>query len=338
MIRFDKYQQGKALAEGGGTTAVWYAKAVQLYSMSTSEFVENIANLGSSAYSRGELKGVALDLGRAIAQMMINGNKVHIDGLGTFTPTIRNDKKNLKTSEEVRRGDLYAVATFTPDADFSAILANANFVQVSKGSGDDSDGATYTVAYSNPAAGTLRFVPSEPGLLEEITAADVTCTLNGSSAGTISLGADYIDVTGLSAGTYNVQLKIRSTATYAAYSKSWTNVAISGSVSPTSYTVEVAEPTVYINGTNALIPSNNAWDSWTDLSNLSTLVKGGVDIKASAQLIEVGGHKRISFPAGSTAGDVTVSFQIEAFGAFSAVEDSVTFEVSTNPDSGNDGD
>lgn len=135
MIRFDKYQQGKALAEGGGTTAVWYAKAVQLYSMSTTEFVENIANLGSSAYSRGELKGVALDLGRAIAQMMINGNKVKIDGLGTFTPTIRNDKKNLKTSDEVRKADLYAVATFTPDADFSAILANANFVQAIKGSG-----------------------------------------------------------------------------------------------------------------------------------------------------------------------------------------------------------
>lgn len=334
MIRFDKYQQGKALAEGGGTTAVWYAKAVQLYSMSTTEFVENIANLGSSAYSRGELKGVALDLGRAIAQMMINGNKVKIDGLGTFTPTIRNDKKNLKTSDEVRKADLYAVATFTPDADFSAILANANFVQAAKGSSDDSEGATYTVAYSNPAAGTLRFIPSEPDLFAEITAADVTCKLNGTSAGTISIGADYIDVTGLSAGTFDVQLKIRSTATYAAYSKSWTNVTISGSVSPTSYTVTtdsaVYDVTNNLDLKGQLIASNNAWDSWTDLSNLSTLMRGSTDIKSNAELIEVGGHKRISFPVGYAAGDTTVSFQIEAFGAFAALEDSVTYEVVDN--------
>ena len=325
MIRFDKYQQGKALAEGGGTTAVWYAKAVQLYSMSTTEFVENIANLGSSAYSRGELKGVALDLGRAIAQMMINGNKVKIDGLGTFTPTIRNDKKNLKTSDEVRKADLYAVATFTPDADFNAILANANFVQAAKGSSDDSEGATYTVAYSNPSSGTLRFIPSEPDLFAEITAADVTCKLNGTSAGTISLGADYIDVTGLSAGTYNVQLTIRATATYAAYSKSWTNVTVSGASAGTSYTVSALTATVSdVQHTNQLVPSNNAWDSWEDLSNLSTLMCDQDDIKSQAELVEVSGHKRISFPAGS-AGQHTVSFQIEAFGEFAAREGSVSY-------------
>lgn len=328
MIRFDKYQQGKALAEGGGTTAVWYAKAVQLYSMSTSEFVENIANLGSSAYSRGELKGVALDLGRAIAQMMINGNKVKIDGLGTFTPTIRNDKKNLKTSDEVRKADLYAVATFTPDADFSAILANANFVQAAKGSSDDSDGATYTVAYSNPAAGTLRFIPSEPSLFDEITAADVTCKLNGASAGTISLGADYIDVTGLSAGTFNVQLQIRSTATYAAYSKSWTNVTISGSVSPTSYSISGTE----LSGNYLrILPSDNAWDSWEDLSNLSSLVIDNNVVTASATLVTVSDHKRISVDINALGeGDHNGAIQVEAFGGYAALEDTFTFHLQNN--------
>lgn len=328
MIRFDKYQQGKALAEGGGTTAVWYAKAVQLYSMSTSEFVENIANLGSSAYSRGELKGVALDLGRAIAQMMINGNKVKIDGLGTFTPTIRNDKKNLKTSDEVRKADLYAVATFTPDADFSAILANANFVQAAKGSSDDSEGATYTVAYSNPSAGTLRFIPSEPELLAEITAADVTCKLNGTSAGTISIGADYIDVTGLSAGTFDVQLKIKSTPTYAAYSKSWTNVTISGSVSPTSYSISGVE---FNSGNLRIIPSDNAWDSWTDLSNLSSVVIENVNKTATATLVEVAGHKRISVDVlGLGEGQKNGAIQVEAFGSFAALEDTFTFTIPEN--------
>lgn len=341
MIKFDKFEQGKALAQGGGTTSVWYAKAVQLYAMSTNAFVDNIANLGSSAYSRGELRGVALDLGRAIAQMMINGNKVKIDGLGTFTPTIRNDKKNLKNSDEVRKSDLYVVATFTPDEDFTSILLKAEFDQVSKGSSADDSGASYTMAYSNPSDGVLRFIPSEPALLAEITAADVTCKLNGTAAGNITVGEDYIDVTGLNAGTYNVELSVRATVTYNAYKKSWTNVQISGSVAPQpGSTYDLDAPTEVTRGVRLKIGTSpaGAWDSWNDLSNVNSIrwklnsnSNWNNFASSSYELITEGGHKKISIStAAVSVGDIDFELSIKAFGSYEATTEIVTVEVTSD--------
>lgn len=255
MIKYKIFEQKSAMGADDTRKTIYYPQIVDLSKMETTEFVDNIANLGSSAYSRGELQGVALDLGRAIAQMLINGNKVTIAGLGTFSPKLQTSQSNITDATEINKRYFSCDVTFKPSDDFKAILDKANYVKA--GSSDSSDaGQKYTVAYNNPEAGVLTLTASVAEAFAGLEVDDITLKLNGNAVEPQDVTDNSIRVTGLEAGTYTIELTVPQHDDYARYNNTWTNVEIDGESGKPEYTLSVSETPNHLNGGFSLIPSN----------------------------------------------------------------------------------
>lgn len=278
MIKYKIFEQKSAMGEGDTRKTIYYPQIVDLSKMETTEFVDNIANLGSSAYSRGELQGVALDLGRAIAQMLINGNKVTIAGLGTFSPKLQTSQSNITDATEINKRYFSCDVTFKPSDDFKAILDKVNFVK--QNSADADAGEKYTVSIENPETGVVTFTANKNDAFAGLEVDDIALKFNDASVEANDVTDNGIRVTNIEAGDYTIELTIPQHGDYARYSNKWNNVAVDGGApapGPEQITVQLDKNEAVTSVTGAgtynigdsvtiscVVPSANVFGGWYD--------------------------------------------------------------------------
>ena len=97
--------------------------------MTTKQFIEHIAD-HNGVFSKGTVKGVTTDLVSCLREMLVAGNKVQIEGLGTFGISIScvpaNDKLSF-TANNIKKVNL----TFSPAEELQNLNKDCVFEQVS---------------------------------------------------------------------------------------------------------------------------------------------------------------------------------------------------------------
>lgn len=112
---------------------------------------------GSSAFTRGEVVGITLDLPAHIKQAILNGQAVKINGLGTFKPSltvskVQADPDDLKTSAISIKS-----INFAPDAELLSDLnaqAEYQWISASAAADEDTNDETTTGGTGNENGGT----------------------------------------------------------------------------------------------------------------------------------------------------------------------------------------
>ena len=92
-----------------------YAAAQIREKLSTDKFVSHVAS-HNSVFSKGTIKGVLADVACCVREQLLNGNKVQLEGLGTFGFTISSQgAENVKdfTSANIKKINVI----FTPDSE-----------------------------------------------------------------------------------------------------------------------------------------------------------------------------------------------------------------------------
>ena len=64
-----------------------YANGQIREKMSTEKFIAHVAS-HNSVFSKGTIKGVLADVACCLREQLLNGNKIQLDGLGTFGFTL----------------------------------------------------------------------------------------------------------------------------------------------------------------------------------------------------------------------------------------------------------
>lgn len=97
--------------------------------INTKKFIEHIAD-HNGVFSKGTVKGVTTDLVSCLREMLVAGNKVQIEGLGTFGISISCEPAENKTSftaNNIKSVNL----TFTPAEELQNLKKDCVFEQVS---------------------------------------------------------------------------------------------------------------------------------------------------------------------------------------------------------------
>ncbi len=230
MIDFKVLAQPSAIQTGDTRDNVYYPQIVNLSPLNTRGLIQAMMNMGSTAFSMGEYLGVASDLGGAIAQMMISGHKINLEGLGTFTPKIETTQKNVKESSAVNSSNFSCTVVFTPAEEFLSILRTAVWNRVQSVDPGQASSNAFTVAISSPAGNTLKLVASKAGALANFPAAGESITIDGVAPTAsnirydIASGAIYIY--NVAAGKHTVALTVGTSRGFEAYSNTWKNVPV----------------------------------------------------------------------------------------------------------------
>ena len=230
MIDFKVLAQPSAIQTGDTRDNVYYPQIVNLSPLNTRGLIQAMMNMGSTAFSMGEYLGVASDLGGAIAQMMISGHKINLEGLGTFTPKIETTQKNVKEASAVNSSNFSCTVVFTPAEEFVAVLRTAIWNRIQSVDPGQASTNAFTVAISSPAGNTLKLVASKAGALANFPAAGESITIDGVAPAAsnirydIASGAIYIY--NVAAGKHNVALTVGTSRGFEAYSNTWNNVPV----------------------------------------------------------------------------------------------------------------
>ena len=93
--------------------------------LSTSKFISHVAS-HNTVFSKGTIKGVLADIASCLREQLLNGNKVQLEGLGTFGITLNSQgAESLKTFTADNIKNINIV--FTPDAELENLIDDAAF-------------------------------------------------------------------------------------------------------------------------------------------------------------------------------------------------------------------
>lgn len=230
MIDFKVLAQPSAIQTGDTRDNVYYPQIVNLSPLNTRGLIQAMMNMGSTAFSMGEYLGVASDLGGAIAQMMISGHKINLEGLGTFTPKIETTQKNVKEASAVNSSNFSCTVVFTPADEFLSILRTAVWNRVQAVDPGQSSSNAFTVAISSPAGNTLKLVASKAGALANFPAAGESITIDGVAPAASNIRYDVasgaIYIYNVAAGKHTVAITVGTSRGFEAYSNTWKNVPV----------------------------------------------------------------------------------------------------------------
>ena len=97
-------------------------------SVNSKEFVQHISD-HNGVFSKGTVKGVTTDLVSCLREMLVSGNKVEIEGLGSFFISLQCDTAD--SIEKFTANNIKKVnVVFTPSEDLENLIADATFEQV----------------------------------------------------------------------------------------------------------------------------------------------------------------------------------------------------------------
>lgn len=230
MIDFKVLAQPSAIQTGDTRDNVYYPQIVNLSPLNTRGLIQAMMNMGSTAFSMGEYLGVASDLGGAIAQMMISGHKINLEGLGTFTPKIETTQKNVKEASAVNSSNFSCTVVFTPAEEFISILRTAVWNRIQSVDPGQASSNAFTVAISSPAGNTLKLVASKAGALANFPAAGESITIDGVAPTASNIRYDVasgaIYIYNVAAGKHTVALTVGTSRGFEAYSNTWNNVPV----------------------------------------------------------------------------------------------------------------
>lgn len=244
MIDFKVLAQPSAIQTGDTRDNVYYPQIVNLSPLNTRGLIQAMMNMGSTAFSMGEYLGVASDLGGAIAQMMISGHKINLEGLGTFTPKIETTQKNVKEASAVNSSNFSCTVVFTPADEFLSILRTAIWNRVQSVDPGQSSTNAFTIAISSPAGNTLKLVASKAGALANFPAAGESITIDGVAPTASNLRYDAasgaIYIYNVAAGKHNVAITVGTSRGFEAYDHTWDNVPVADAATMLQCTLENA--------------------------------------------------------------------------------------------------
>ena len=225
---------------------VYFPQIVGVRKMDVFELVDAILNMGSTAFTKGEWTGVAIDLGSAIAQQLINGYKVYIDGLGTFEPVLNSKQSNIKDPSKINSSNFRCSAKFTPDSKFLTVLAGVNWnrKELTEASSSSSASVTYRfVAQTNNS--NLKFVTSDSAYSAALSGQTVTATVNGNAASSVTATNEGIFI--------NNVINTGNSLTNATITISLPSVTVGTGAEAVTYSAQ----TLTINGVSQTGPVNN---------------------------------------------------------------------------------
>ena len=105
-----------------------YANGQVREKLSTDKFVAHVAS-HNSVFSKGTIKGVLADIACCLREQLLNGNKVHLEGLGTFGFTISSE--GAESMEKFTAANIKKInIIFTPDVDLENLIDDAVFEPV----------------------------------------------------------------------------------------------------------------------------------------------------------------------------------------------------------------
>lgn len=230
MIDFKVLAQPSAIQTGDTRDNVYYPQIVNLNTLNTRGLIQAMMNMGSTAFSMGEYLGVASDLGGAIAQMMISGHKINLEGLGMFTPKVETTQKNVKEASAVNSSNFSCTVVFTPAPEFISILNTAIWNRVQSVDPGQSSTNAFTVAITSPAPNTLKFVASKAGALQGFPAAGESISIDGVAVAANNIRYDVtsgsVYVYNVAGGKHTVALTVGTSRGFEAYSNTWNNVSV----------------------------------------------------------------------------------------------------------------
>ena len=97
--------------------------------ISTKKFVAHISD-HNGVFSKGTVKGVTTDLVNCLREMLVAGNKVEIEGLGTFGISLTSE--GAESLDKFTSANIKAVnVVYTPSEDLQDLIQDATFTQVS---------------------------------------------------------------------------------------------------------------------------------------------------------------------------------------------------------------
>ena len=96
--------------------------------MSTEKFIAHVAS-HNSVFSKGTIKGVLADVACCLREQLLNGNKIQLDGLGTFGFTLSS--QGAESLEKFTATNIKKInVIFTPDTDLEGLIDDAVFEPV----------------------------------------------------------------------------------------------------------------------------------------------------------------------------------------------------------------
>ena len=97
--------------------------------ISTKKFVAHISD-HNGVFSKGTVKGVTTDLVNCLREMLVAGNKVEIEGLGTFGISLSSE--GAESMEKFTASNIKSVnLVFKPAEELQNLIQDATFTQVS---------------------------------------------------------------------------------------------------------------------------------------------------------------------------------------------------------------
>ena len=230
MIDYKVLAQPSAIQSGDTRDNVYYPQIVNLSTLNTRGLIQAMMNMGSTAFSMGEYLGVASDLGAAIAQMMITGHKINLEGLGTFTPKVETTQKNVKEASSVNSSNFSCSVVFTPAPEFISILNSVVWNRIQAVDPGQSSSNAFTVAITSPAPNTLKFTASKAGAFAGFPAAGESISIDGQAVASANIRYDAsngnVYVYNVAAGKHTVALTVGNSRGFEAYSNTWQNITV----------------------------------------------------------------------------------------------------------------
>ena len=96
--------------------------------LSTSKFISHVAS-HNTVFSKGTIKGVLADIASCLREQLLNGNKVQLEGLGTFGITLNS--QGAESLEKFTATNIKKInVIFTPDTDLEGLIDDAVFEPV----------------------------------------------------------------------------------------------------------------------------------------------------------------------------------------------------------------
>ena len=172
----------------------YYPKVISTGSTDTRGMVKGFDAFGSSAFTNGEITGILEDLGSAIAYMILQGYNVHLNGLGTFRPTIKSSQSNVTSQDKINSSYFTCVPEFTADSEFKDLFKYADWQRVNESAASSTTGNALSLTFvqqSNESSLKFAIAPQAAGLAA--TTANVTAvTINGTAHNNYTVANGYI--------------------------------------------------------------------------------------------------------------------------------------------------
>lgn len=102
-----------------------YATSQVREKLSTSKFISHVAS-HNTVFSKGTIKGVLADIASCLREQLLNGNKIQLEGLGTFGITLSSN--GAKSLDKFSATDIKKInIVFTPDSELENLIDDAVF-------------------------------------------------------------------------------------------------------------------------------------------------------------------------------------------------------------------